>query len=313
VDRLAFVACADTRIPDRAGNAIMEAATLVAAVLNTDVDLGRCASMGEKLVVKPGEEIVVAVVARDPSGTSHAPYTFPNPSLAQIGIKQPLNKPVLDHIDVIRGLVTGYRDPANPAAYAGEWPRDWINNPSLANVPAAAKNTSTAVLKTFAANTWNAPKGAAGEFKRVVFRIPNVRQSQYLRLRGTNLPASVPFETDTSGNPLADKWTNAAPISGSGPSGSEPVPENGNLRIPCTAVGTNDFDGCPAHMGARDGVKYSSYDVAAWADLWFYSNPIYIEVQGGTKIAGVQYPLSTPPLGRRVHARRPLFFEAHRR
>ena len=135
VDRLAFVACADTRIPDRAGNAIMEAATLVAAALNTDVDLGRCATMGEKLVVKPGEEVVVAIVARDPSGTSYAPYSFANPSLLQIGAQQPLNKPVLDHIDVVRGFVTGYRDPANPAAYAGEWPRDWINNPNFANVP----------------------------------------------------------------------------------------------------------------------------------------------------------------------------------
>jgi hypothetical protein len=288
VDRLAFVACADTRLPDRAGNAIMEAATLVAAVLNTDVDLGRCATMGEKLVLRPGEEVVVAIVARDPSGTSYSPYTFPNPSLAQIGTQQPLNKPVLDHIDVVRGLVTGYRDPANPATYAGEWPRDWINNQNLANVPAAAKNTSAAVLKTFSANTWNAPRGAAGEFKRVVFRIPNVQQSQYLRLRGTNLPASVPFETDANGNPLADLWTNASSITGSGPSGSEPIATNGNLRIPCTAVGTTDFDGCPAHMGARAGVKYSSYDVAAWADLWFYSNPIYIEVQGGTKVAGVQ-------------------------
>jgi hypothetical protein len=288
VDRLAFVACADTRIPDRAGNAIMEAATLVAAALDTDVDLGRCATMGEKLVVKPGEELVVAIVARDPSGTSYAPYSFANPSLLQIGAQQPLNKPVLDHIDVVRGFVTGYRDPANPAAYAGEWPRDWINNPNFANVPPAAKNTSAGVLKTFSARTWNAPHGAAGEFKRVVFRIPNVQQSQYLRLRGSNLPASVPFETDANGNPLADKWTNAAGISGSGPSGSEIVPTNGNLRIPCTSVGTNDFDGCPAHLGARDGVKYSSYDVAAWADLWFYSNPIYIEVQSGTRVAGVQ-------------------------
>jgi len=30
-----------------------------------------------------------------------------------------------------------------------------------------------------------------------------------------------------------------------------------------------------------------AFDVAAWADLWFYSNPIYIEVKGGTRVAGV--------------------------
>jgi hypothetical protein len=36
------------------------------------------------------------------------------------------------------------------------------------------------------------------------------------------------------------------------------------------------------------GQKAVSFDVAAWADLWFYSNPIYIEVTGSTPVAGVQ-------------------------
>jgi hypothetical protein len=36
------------------------------------------------------------------------------------------------------------------------------------------------------------------------------------------------------------------------------------------------------------GQKAVSYDVAAWADLWFYSNPIYIQVTGSTAVAGVQ-------------------------
>jgi len=31
-----------------------------------------------------------------------------------------------------------------------------------------------------------------------------------------------------------------------------------------------------------------SFDVAAWSDLWFYSNPIYIEVKGSTTVAGVK-------------------------
>jgi len=28
--------------------------------------------------------------------------------------------------------------------------------------------------------------------------------------------------------------------------------------------------------------------VAAWSDLWFYANPIYIEVAGSTQVAGVK-------------------------
>jgi hypothetical protein len=40
-------------------------------------------------------------------------------------------------------------------------------------------------------------------------------------------------------------------------------------------------------MTTVGGVKYSSFDVAAWADLWFYSNPVFIEVVNSTKVAGI--------------------------
>ena len=57
-------------------------------------------------------------------------------------------------------------------------------------------------------------------------------------------------------------------------------------------MGTTEFDGCPSHLptktlGSYTG-KFSALDVAAWADLWFYSNPIYIELQGSTMVAGVK-------------------------
>jgi hypothetical protein len=112
------------------------------------------------------------------------------------------------------------------------------------------------------------------------YRIPAVTASQYVRLRGTNLPAAVPFETDADGNPLADVYTNAH--------------DRSRLRIPCTTSGSSQFDGCPDHLSVATGSenpiageKAVSFDVAAWADLWFYSNPIYIEVDGSTVVAGV--------------------------
>ncbi|MEZ5575649.1 MAG: hypothetical protein R3F44_08350 [Candidatus Competibacteraceae bacterium] len=37
-----------------------------------------------------------------------------------------------------------------------------------------------------------------------------------------------------------------------------------------------------------EGQKAVSYDVAAWSDVWFYSNPIFIEVNGSTKVAGIE-------------------------
>ena len=289
IDRLAFVACASYGGPGARANAAVEALAVNAARGNTDVDVPGCATMGEKLVVRPGAEVVVAVVVRDPAGTSYSPYSFANPSLAQIGRNQPLNKPVLEHVDVIRGLVSGYRTPG-AADYAGEWPRTWLANPDLATVPAAAKNTTAALLRTFNEATWT-PVAGDPEFKKMSFRLSSVGASQYLRLRGSNLPANVPFETDASGNPLADIHTNAT---------STTSTSRGTLRIPCTATGSNvpengvtytstaPIDGCPKHLPKIDGVSYVAYDVAAWSDLWFYSNPIYIEVQGGTRVAGVK-------------------------
>jgi len=204
---------------------------------------------------------------------------------------------VLDHIDVIRGMVTGYKQPGT-ADYSGQWPSNWISNPTLANVPAGAKNTSAAVLRTFGDGSWK-PFPGDKQFKMMTFRIPAVSASQYLRLRGTNMPASVPFETDADGNPLPDLWTNAAAVNPTVTGGTDGMPANANLRIPCQTAGANvpangtlytgtAIDGCPAHLPTVDGKKYSAYDVAAWSDLWFYSNPIFIEVQNSTLVAGIR-------------------------
>ena len=203
--------------------------------------------------------------------------------------------PALDHIDVIRGLVTGFKTPG-AADYAGPWPNNWNSTPDLNNVPAAARNTTASVIKTFNSANW---KNAPGDFRRMSFRIPAVTASQYVRLRGSNLPASVPFETDASGNPLRDLETNATAVNPSAPGGADGIPANAHLKIPCTAVGTNvpsnavvftgsAIDGCPAHLPLVNGQKMVAYDVAAWSDLWFYSNPIYIEVKGSTRVAGVK-------------------------
>lgn len=248
IDQLSFVVCtANPAVVRKAGNGAVEAAAVAAAAKNTDVTINGCAGMGEKLVVRPGADVIVSIVVRNPQGTNNSPYSFANPSLKQVGIMQPLNAPVLDHIDVIGGNVTGYADPANLAAYAG-----------LIGTPAAS-NSSAALAKTFNASNWTAmPDGT----RKMTYRIPAVKVSQYVRLRGTNLPAATPFETDASGNPLLD-----AASAG---------------KIACSEAA------CPAHMTATTGSKTSSFDVAAWADLWFYSNPVFIEVLKSVKVAGIK-------------------------
>jgi hypothetical protein len=302
IDRLAFVACASYAGPGARTNASVENLAVAAATKNTDITSAGCSTMGEKLVVRPGADIVVSVVVRDPAGSNNSPYSFNNPSLTQIGVAQPLNAPVLDHVDVIRGLVSGYRTPG-AADYAGEWPRNgaWLNpttgtTATLAAVPAAAKNTTAALIKTFGSANWTpfASSVDGTQFLKMTFRIPAVAASQYVRLRGSNLPASVPYETDANGDPLSDIFTNQVLTTTN--------TANAMLRIPCTAVGTNVptnattwtassglIDGCPAHLPVTtSGQKMVAYDVAAWSDLWFYSNPIYVEVTGSTLVAGVK-------------------------
>ena len=283
IDRLSFVVCAASGRSSLPVDYVAQA-TLDAAKANTDVDVNaNCAGMGEKLVIRPGQDVVVAMTVRDPSGTNYSPYSFANPSLAQVGIDQPLNKPVLDHIDVIRGMVSGYKSPNSPD-YAGQWPNTWIQNPNMDTVPAGAKNTTASVVRTFSSSNW---KKADGQFRVMTFRIPHVNASQYVRLRGSNLPALVPFETDADGNPLPDLNTNAGRVNPSVPGGTDTIPAGANLKIPCNATGTDEFNGCPSHLPVVNGQKMVAFDVAAWADLWFYSNPIYIEVKGGTRVAGV--------------------------
>ena len=300
IDRLAFVACAGK------SESAAESAAIDAALENNAPDREGCVTMGEKLVVKPGQDVSVAIVVRDPSGANFSPYSFNNPSLLQVGIHQPINRPVLDHVDVIRGMVSGYKTPGS-SNYSGQWPSDWIQpyltggTPTLATVPAAAKNTSAAVIKTFDDRGWETLKHDR-EFKVMTFKLKDVKASQYIRLRGTNMPPNVPFETDASGNPLPDLFTNAAAINKTVPNTGAEFPAGNFLKIACTATGSNvpangatftvdsgTIDGCPNHLFTNAaGQKLVSFDVAAWSDLWFYSNPIYIEVKGSTKVAGVE-------------------------
>jgi len=286
IDRLAFVACTGK------ADALVEEIGVNAAVANNSPSAAGCATMGEKLAVASGSDIVINVTLRDPDGANFSPYTFANPSLKQVNITQPINKPVLDHVDVIGGLVTGYKTPGT-AGYSGEWPRNtnWLKadgtTADLSVVPDAAKNVSAAIVKTFngvGASAWKAVTSPidGSTLLTMTFRVPALTASQYFRLRGTNLPAAVPFETDASGNPLADVVTNANDAT--------------RLRIPCTTAhsASSQFDGCPDHLATATGAtnpivgqKAVSYDVAAWSDLWFYANPVYIEVAGSTPVAGV--------------------------
>jgi len=189
------------------------------------------AKMGQTLVVKRGADVKVTLTVNLPTGPNNSPYSFDNPSLVQIGVHQPLNMPVLDHVDFIGGNVTG------------------VVRPGSANYT-VPENTSTRILATFDKDSWTVD----GQSRTMTLTIKNVTKSQYIRVRGTNLPVGTPHETDAKGNPLKD------------------LPQS---AIPC------DDPACPDHMqtNASGKRKRSSFDVAAWSDLWFYANPIFIRLE----------------------------------
>lgn len=272
IDRLAFVICAANPAMPRAANvALIEKAVTTAVNNNTDVRIDGCATMGEKLVVRPGADLIVAVALRDPEGKNFSPYSFPNPSLLQVNINRPMNEPVLDRVDVIAGNVTGYVSPTNTSAYAGEAGKPLTG---LAGDPAttykpddpATLNPSARKIKTFNSTNWTA---SAGGVRTMSMVLPAVKASQYLRLRGTNLPPSTPNETDADGNPLLDYLV-------------QPFDETKPGTVRCADAA------CPAHLRSINGVKYSGFDVSAWADLWFYANPVFVQVVGSTVVAGVK-------------------------
>ena len=198
------------------------------------------AKMGQTLVVPRGRSVRLTLEVTLPTGTNHSPYSFNNPSLAQLTIQEPLNRPKLRNVDFIRGNVTGVVSP---------------NNGNYTN----GTNPTAQIIGSFNQNNWT----VSGQKRTMIVNIQNVQNNMYVRTRGSNLPPSTPNETDGQGNPLND-WD----------------PENSAQGpfVLCTDAA------CPSHLAERNGQKLSSYDVAAWADLWFYTNPIFIRVADQPKL-----------------------------
>lgn len=241
----------------RSGNSYNVDGNLIGPDLSYRICAGlTCKTMGETLVVQPGQTVYVTVLLSVP-GTNNSPYSFPNPILKQVGVTQPLNAPQLDHVDFIRGDITGivapasagYTQPLNPA------PATTAYNPQTPPLPLT--NGVAALYRTFDHTNW----AALGNRRTITFTIPNVRHSFFLRARGTNLPAGVPNATDSKGNPLPENRT--------GTNQQQVLQE-----IPCTDAA------CPAHLPtSKSGTgKVVDYDVRAWSSLWFYANPVFVRL-----------------------------------
>ena len=210
----------------RSGNSFIVQGDLIRDLKFTATVLGwgpdRDATMGEFLTVRPKQRVLIKVMVKVPDVNNLCPYAFDNPSLAQVGIQQSLNRPVLHHVDLISGEVTGKIAPTD-AKYT-----DPTNS--------TAKIVQTVLVSDM--------KNEGHGWKSFIFSF-KAENSCYFRLRGTNLPPNTPYETDDQGNPLSDTLA-------------------GNITY-------ND--------PVTNAPKALDTDVEAWADLWFYSNPIFIKVE----------------------------------
>ena len=134
------------------------------------------------------------------------------------GVNQHGDRVKVDHLDLIAGEVSGV---------VSRYLADGVSpNPAYAR----DGNATAKVIATFTAQDW---RDDGDGWLSMVYRLPEVRQASYFRLRGTNLGRGVAGETDGEGNPLSD-----------------------TLMAPNT-------------------------EAKAYADLWFYSNPVFVSAGGG--------------------------------
>lgn len=213
-----------------------------------------CATMGETLEVDPsGEDVTWFIKLHDPEGVNNSPYAFDNPSLLQLGLNVPLNAPVLDNVDVIRGDISGPIDPSDPAYKTN------VSNPT------------TEIFATL----FRGDFAASGEGYLVAsgsIAAESFTNDMYFRLRGTNMPKGTPNETDADGNPVLDYYANNIPC---------PFPyEDPN---PDTEVLEFNPMACPVYLPVNERLEGApqvvDFDVEAWTDLWFHANPIFVEVE----------------------------------
>lgn len=122
-----------------------------------------------------------------------------------------------------------------------------IENANGERIPNPEYKNPMAPDTTHIAETWTKDELGNEPTKRMQYTF-TADENSYVRFRGSNLPAGTPNERDMDGNPLGDNLAS---------------------NIAC------DDPDCPPHI---NGVL--DYDVEAWADISFHSNPIFIEVTG---------------------------------
>jgi hypothetical protein len=156
----------------RAGNSFHVMGDLINALEFSAKSRSQKADMGGDLVIskrQAKEQVVLKIKFKSPAANNNG------------------DTPVVDHIDLIAGDITGLI-PADSPDYT------------------KATNETTRVLATFTAADWEVDEDG---FNVITYHVKDLDKGMYFRLRGTNVPVNTPFETDALGNPLADSLATA--------------------------------------------------------------------------------------------------------
>lgn len=162
------------------------------------------AGMGGELVSKGAiKNLKLKIRFKSPSSNNHG------------------DRPVVDHIDLIAGTISGRVIPGTPAY--------------------SEINSDAKVVASFRSHSWETDKQG---YSVIVHHLKDVDKSTFFRLRGTNLACDTANET--------------------GPAVELPSADYCN-PLPDSLIDTSAGPAAQAE--------------AAWKDLWFYSNPIFVYVE----------------------------------
>ncbi|MCK4923018.1 MAG: hypothetical protein KAS71_18350, partial [Bacteroidales bacterium] len=183
----------------RSGNTFIVSGDLITA-LNFTVEK---AMMGQTVKTNKND-VIIEIKVFDPDVSNFNTYSD-------------YKNPVLDHIDLIAGQVSGLVSPESP-----DYNKDNVSTTRvIARFDANGKQKDSNGLES---QKW---EEMGNGWKKITFQA-EVEGNMYFRIRGTNLPLNTPEELDEAGNPLPD------------------------------------------FAGENSPSK-------AFYDLWFYSNPVFVE------------------------------------
>ncbi|NJK93823.1 MAG: hypothetical protein HC905_01825 [Bacteroidales bacterium] len=137
-------------------------------------------NMGQTINVS-GKKLKINIKVHDPESPNHNKNEMEN-------------KPVLDHIDLIAGTISGLIKPSDPG----------FTQDSTPNTKVIARFDATGMVKDANGLTSIKWKDLGNGWKEVSFEIKNMTTGMYFRLRGTNIKLNTPGESDAYGNPLPD-------------------------------------------------------------------------------------------------------------